>query len=139
MTSSGIKIDSVEIFDPSRSWVGTLKITYFGHVLTPLFEGLVKTVTNGGDPSWNGAIWPIIPMSPTPSWHNPSGPLKRGSKKGPKMVDFRGSQVDPRSTPWVEVDPPPENDLPIYILSRARGVGVGGGKSTVFGRVLTHF
>ena len=62
-------------------------------------------------------------------------PSKRVSEKGPKMVDFGGSQVDPMGRDR----PPPENDLPIYILSRARGVGVGREKSRFLDRKMTHF
>ena len=109
--------------------VGTPKWPILDRFWHPFFEGSVKTVSGPHHPSvrqgtfWWGAYKPF------------QTPQKGCLKRVPKWSISEG----PRSTPWVEVDPPPENDLPIYILSRARGVGVGREKSRFLDRKMTHF
>ena len=74
-------------------------MTDFGQVLTPLFQGLVKTMANGGkgcNVPRNTRLWTSDSTgdsSISPFCHNPSGPSKRVQKGCPKMVDFRWSNL----------------------------------------------
>ena len=71
-------------------------MTDFGPVLPPLFQGLVKTVDNGGkgcNVPWNVPLRGFDSTgvsSISPYCHNPSGPSKRVQKGCPKWSILGG-------------------------------------------------